>query len=162
MNELNYKQTMFIMNISESASMHLFVNHFSSADASYILSHHRVVGKEETDAAQKRRIRKEVQGKSISVKELSAHFNVDIDVLIASINRNFWKDQQCMNYLEGYFNKKFVRNKWNMFPLSMVAPVEVTSFMDSDNLKRLEEWFDERYVVEDKNDVITYCRLVIK
>lgn len=136
MKELNYKQLMFAMNISEERALHTFVVLTNKKDPESQLG----LGK--------KILRDAMKGRCISVSLLSAYFERDIEALIADINTNFWRDQVCMTYLEQHFNKKFVRNDRGFLPMTLTAPTEVTSLMNEENIKRLEEWFDKRYIVQ--------------
>lgn len=145
MKALTYKETAFLMNISDDAAIYIFIRY---------LRNDKVIEMHSVDSLYRPKERKEIvkdlreslKGERIDIEVLSKHFNLNVHLLIDSINDRFFKSKECLDYLEAYFKKKWVPNaKTGHYPVTMTAPPECVAFMDEDNKQRLKEWFSGRY-----------------
>lgn len=160
MNELNYKQTAFLMNISDDAAINIFIRYLrpdmieqmGKSDITYQNDARKELLKE---------LRQSLKGEKLSIDKLTTHFNLDVSLLINSINDRFFKSKECLDYLEAYFKKKWKPDKYGFYPLSMTAPQEVTSFMNESSIDKLTEWFSGRYT-SGPDEHKTECILKIK
>jgi hypothetical protein len=145
MNELNYKQTAFLLNISDDAAINIFIRYLRQ-DKITEMGQADIVYQNNKRKELLKDLRQSLKGEKISIDKLTEHFNLDVSLLINSINDRFFKSKECLDYLESYFKKKWKPDKFGFYPLSMTAPQEVTSFMNESSIGKLIEWFEGRYM----------------
>jgi len=161
MKSLTYKETAFLMNISDDAAINIFIRYLKpdqiermhSVDGDYKPQERKQIIKE---------LKHSLKGEKLEIYILTRHFGIDVQLLVDSINDRFFKSKECIDYLISYFKKKWVPNKkTNFYPIDMIAPPEVVSFMNDESKRRLHEWFSGRYLWGPENHKIE-CKLKIK
>lgn len=160
MNELNYKQTAFLMNISDETAINIFIRYLRPEMVAR-MGESDIVYKKDARKELLKELRQSLKGEKLSIDKLTEHFNLDVRLLINSINDKFFKSKECLDYIEAYFKKTWKPDKYGFYPLSMTAPKEVTSFMNESSLGKLTEWFAGRYM-SGPDEHKTECILKIK
>lgn len=161
MEALTYKETAFLMNISDDAAINIFIRY---------LKPNQVENMRRSDIVYKKKDRKELlkelreslKGERLEVSTLTKYFNINVHLLISSINDRFFKSKECLDYLEQYFRKKWVQDKkTGFYPLTMTAPPECVAFMNEESKNKLRKWFKGRFMSGPENARIE-CILKIK
>jgi hypothetical protein len=89
--------------------------------------------------------KEEIASWRISVDRLSEITKIDVAHLLEDINKNFFRNEVCVEYLLKKVNQKFKPNaKTGAYPISIVIPEEITTFMDEENQKRCIKVLEER------------------
>jgi hypothetical protein len=128
---LNYKECSFILNKSEEYCQGLMMKEQGKMGL-----HKDLTLKE---------FKEEVASWRISVDRLSEITKIDVAHLLEDINKNFFRNEVCVEYLLKKVNQKFKPNvKTGAYPISIVIPEEITALMDEDNQKKCIKVLEER------------------
>ena len=128
---LNYKECSFILNRSEEYCQGLLMKENGKVGINKTLN--------------KKEFKEEAASWRISVPRLSEITKINIAHFIEDINKNFFRNEICVEYLLKKVNQKFKPNaKTGAYPISIVIPEEITSFMNEENHKKCVQVLQER------------------
>jgi hypothetical protein len=128
---LNYKECSFVLNRSEEYCQGLLMKEQGKMGI-----HKDLTPKE---------FKEEAASWSISVDRLSEITKIDVAHLLEDINKNFFRNEICVEYLLKKVNQKFKPNpKTGAYPISIVIPEEITALMNEENQKKCIKVLEER------------------
>ena len=128
---LNYKECSFILNRSEEYCQGLLMKENGKVGINKTLT--------------KKEFKEEAASWKISVARLSEVTKIDIGRFIEDINKNFFRNEVCVEYLLKKANQKFKPNaKTGAYPISILIPEEITAFMTEENQNKCIQVLQER------------------